>query len=386
MKAAIIDPEISTPSEYAPGSCKLRSLLQTLGGKFQFSKYIILDEDLEHPHLDSDPAPSYTTQIKEEQLISLDLPSDLDLLLQAVSQDIDLEEIFNSLVKYCLCYKQECFNLLESSHKACKAIVHISGPQALGRLSPAEDYAVALSSFQSALEYISSIRPSPNHKTMFYKLDQMKQTASNSLYYSNIYPPGNLLESNKENMCHGCPLPMHLIGCHGVVQDLKQDVISTYTPEVLCHAVKKEVRQLSPEDQLIHLAKRAHRLSQIQRSYEPSSNFCWDPVPLASDVIDSLKSLPSNKQQQKIHLFWQDIIRIYAEDHVLCTQFEVESILLSRSTLGRDPLLEFLINGKKLQEALKQSKRKKTLMRVLLRRKDKISKSLSAWNITDIQE
>ena len=194
------------------------------------------------------------------------------------------------------------------------------------------------------------------------------------------------MESNKENMCNGCPLPMHLIGCHGVVQDLKQDVISTYTPEVLCHAVKKEVRQLSPEDQLIHLAKRAHRLSQIQRSYEPSSNFWRDPVPLASDVIDSLKSLPSNKQQQKIHLFWQDIIRIYAEDHVLCTQFEVESILLSRSTLGRDPLLEFLINGKKLQEALKQSKRKKTLMRVLLRRKDKISKSLSAWNITDIQE
>ena len=86
MKAAIIDPEISTPSEYAPGSCKLRSLLQTLGGKFQFSKYIILDEDLEHPHLDSDPAPSYTTQIKEEQLIFLGFAR----MLEAVGQDIDL--------------------------------------------------------------------------------------------------------------------------------------------------------------------------------------------------------------------------------------------------------------------------------------------------------
>ena len=172
------------------------------------------------------------------------------------------------------------------------------------------------------------------------------------------------------------------------LEELKQEVLSTYTPELLCLAVKKESSQLSPVDQMIHLAKRADRLSQIKRYYEPSSNFCMEPVPLSPDVIDSLKSLPSATHQKRIQGFWQDIVRIYNEDHVLCTQFEVESILFSKGTYGekRNQLAEFLLSGQKLQEGLKSSKKTSFARAMSFRKKDKISKSFSHWDITDIPE
>ena len=172
------------------------------------------------------------------------------------------------------------------------------------------------------------------------------------------------------------------------LEELKQQVLSTYTPELLCLAVKKESSQLSPVDQMIHLAKRADRLSQIKRYYEPSSKVCLEPEPLSPDVIDSLKSLPSATHQKRIQGFWQDIVRIYNEDHVLCTQFEVESILFSKGTYGekRNQLAEFLLSGQKLQEGLKSSKKTSFARAMSFRKKDKISKSFSHWDITDIPE
>ena len=170
------------------------------------------------------------------------------------------------------------------------------------------------------------------------------------------------------------------------LQELKDQIISTYTPELLCHAVKKEESELSPVDQLIHLAIRSDRLSHIQRTYDPRSNFWLDPIPLDPKFIDSLKSLTSDKQQEKIKQFWQNIVRIYNEDHIRCTMFEIENIILSKGTYGENKikLTELLLNGQKLQEALKKSK-KPTLMRGMsFRKKDKISKS--EWNLSDIKE
>ena len=167
------------------------------------------------------------------------------------------------------------------------------------------------------------------------------------------------------------------------LQELKLQIISTYTPELLCHAVKKEGSELSPVEEMIHLAKTAYRLYQIQRSYEPSSNSWVDLMPLASEVIESLKILPAAKQQEKINQFWQDIKRIYNADHVLCTLFEVENIIIGGETYWqkRKKLTELLLNGQKLQESLKMPK-KTSFMRVLrFRKKDKICKAKSIWNV-----
>lgn len=170
------------------------------------------------------------------------------------------------------------------------------------------------------------------------------------------------------------------------LQELKQQIISTYTPELLCQAVKNEESELSPGDQLIHLAKRSERLTHIQETYDPRSNFWLDPRPLDPKFIDSLKSLTAEEQQEKIKLFWQTIVRIYNEDHVLCTMFEIENILLSHRTYGEKKikLTELLLNGQKLQEALKKSKKTTLLRGMSFRKKDKISKS--EWNLSHIKE
>jgi uncharacterized coiled-coil protein SlyX len=161
------------------------------------------------------------------------------------------------------------------------------------------------------------------------------------------------------------------------LQELKQQVISTYTPDLLCQAVIKEVTELGPVDQMIHLAKRADRLSQIQRSYDPSSNFWLDPKPLAPEVISALKALPADTQQEKLNQFWQDITRIYNTDHVRCIQFEVENIITGMGTYGekRNMLTEFLLIGQKLQESLKKSKKTSLFRGLAFRQKDKICKS-----------
>ena len=194
------------------------------------------------------------------------------------------------------------------------------------------------------------------------------------------------LETAMAHMVKSNMQQAHKAGDVQELQELKEQIISTYTPELLCHAVKKEESELSPVDQLIHLAKRSDRLSHIQRTYDPRSNFWLDPIPLDPKFIDSLKSLTSDKQQEKIKQFWQNIVRIYNEDHIRCTMFEIENIILSKGTYGEKKikLTELLLNGQKLQEALKKSK-KPTLMRGMsFRKKDKISKS--EWNLSDIKE
>jgi len=167
------------------------------------------------------------------------------------------------------------------------------------------------------------------------------------------------------------------------LQELKTQIISTYTPELLCHAVKKEGSELSPVEEMIHLAKTAHRLYQIQRSYEPCSSSRVDLMPLATEVIESLKALPAAKQQGKIHQFWEEIIRIYNSDHVLYTLFEVENIICGMETYWqkRKKLTELLLNGKKLQESLKKPKKTSFARAMSFRKKDKICKTKSICNL-----
>ena len=194
------------------------------------------------------------------------------------------------------------------------------------------------------------------------------------------------LETAMAHMVKSNMQQAHKAGDVQELQELKEQIISTYTPELLCHAVKKEESELSPVDQLIHLAKRSDRLSHIQRTYDPRSNFWLDPIPLDPKFIDSLKSLTSDKQQEKIKQFWQNIVRIYNEDHIRCTMFEIENIILSKGTYGEKKmeLTELLLNGQKLQEALKKDKRTTLFRGMSFRKKDKISKS--EWNLSDIKE
>ena len=64
----------------------------------------------------------------------------------------------------------------------------------------------------------------------------------------------------------------------------------------------------------------------------------------------------------------------------------MESSIRSMGTYGEKKikLTELLLNGQKLQEALKKSKKTSLIRGVSFRKKDKISKS--EWNLSDIQE
>jgi uncharacterized coiled-coil protein SlyX len=163
------------------------------------------------------------------------------------------------------------------------------------------------------------------------------------------------------------------------LQELKEQVISTFTPELLCQAVKNDMSELDPVDQMIYLAKKADMLSQIQRSYDPSSNFWLDPKPLAPEVIASLNALSAKKQQDKINQFWQDITRIYNTDYARCTMFEVDNIISGMGTYSekREKLAQFLLDGLNLQKSLRKPEKTSFIRGLTLRKKDKICKTKS---------
>ncbi len=71
--------------------------------------------------------------------------------------ELRLESGLEDLAKYCICYKEKCFNHLRTCHEAFQDIQKVPEGfrQDLPRQSPASDLTLALASFESVLLHMS---------------------------------------------------------------------------------------------------------------------------------------------------------------------------------------------------------------------------------------
>lgn len=150
------------------------------------------------------------------------------------------------------------------------------------------------------------------------------------------------------------------------MEDLKKQILSVYTPEVLCNLVRRQELELATREQRTHfLVHTAHRLQQINRTYH--KNFYLEPKPLEPEVVASLCNLTPDEQQQRIQAAWAEISHVYNNDEGRCTLFEMETHMENGDTFEdkMDCLRAFFINGQMLQKSLKKSSGISTLAKTL---------------------
>jgi len=120
------------------------------------------------------------------------LPEEEDSYLQDLMEELNLELALEELDKYCLCFKEKCWSLLQTCWEACLDI--LGHPLEMGTLphqSPSSDLTFVLDYFESALLQVGRRGPLyleslPEQKA---KLEERRKQASEALYYKLSYPP-----------------------------------------------------------------------------------------------------------------------------------------------------------------------------------------------------
>lgn len=144
------------------------------------------------------------------------------------------------------------------------------------------------------------------------------------------------------------------------LKDLMQNVLSIYTPNLLCLVVKNQAH-LKPgrAEMLVYLNEQYNGLSQIFSTYEPGSDFSSEPNPLDQAVIASRRTLPTGEQEDTIKRFWDGIVWIFNNDNSRCIQYVVEEKLKQLNTFEEKKafLVDYISYGQGLLKCMKKSKR-----------------------------
>ena len=144
------------------------------------------------------------------------------------------------------------------------------------------------------------------------------------------------------------------------LKDLMQNVLSIYTPKLLCLIVKNQAH-LKPgrAEMLVYLNEQYNRFSQIFSTYEPGSNYSSETNPLDQAVIASRRTLPTGEQEDTIRRFWDGIVWIFNNDNGRCIQYVVEEKLNQLNTFEEKKafLVDYISYGQGLLKCMKKSKR-----------------------------
>lgn len=130
-------------------------------------------------------SPAYKFLAEEEE----------DNYLQDLMDELRLASALEDLDKYCLCFEEKCFLLLQGCQKACLDILgSSSGIRDLPHQSPSSDLTIVLDNLDSSILHMGRRKPSspyylrslPEQKA---RLAERRKEASAALYYGLSYPP-----------------------------------------------------------------------------------------------------------------------------------------------------------------------------------------------------
>jgi hypothetical protein len=154
-----------------------------------------------------------------------------DNYLQNLMDELRLASALEDLDKYCLCFEEKCFHLLQACQEACLDILqHPSGIRDLPRRSPSSDLTIVLDNLDSSILQIDRRKPSSpyymrNLQEQKEKLSNRRKEVSAALYYGLSYPPPPaLVQFPKASNCPPFPTESGNRTIWGTLASMTKDI------------------------------------------------------------------------------------------------------------------------------------------------------------------